>query len=211
MQLTSVYIVAAANLKHKNEKEMIVVHPFDPSTRMLCEIYKGIEGVTLFDSWEQREDILKAIAAAPKDEPILLLGHGCPSGLLDLRYGLVIGDSDAGLLKGRPNLVGIWCYASSYAYAHGLKGFFSGMFISELPEAIINGVDASAEEIDDNAWNFCIRFGLLLLGRVPMEEIAGVLMDPCYIDGDLTEFNYSRLTWRPQGNEPLPYASWVEY
>lgn len=183
---------------------MIVVHPYDPSTRMLSEIYKGIEGVTLFDSWQQREEILKAIAAAPKDEPILLLGHGCPRGLYDLRYGLVISDSDAELLKDRPNLVGIWCYASSYAVKHGLKGFFSGMFISELPEALYNGVEASAEEIDDNAWDFSIRFGLLLRGGASLEEAAGVLMDPCYVDSDLTEFNYSRLTWRPQGDEPLP-------
>ena len=183
---------------------MIVVHPFDPSTRMLCELYKGIEGVTLFDSWEQRKDILAAIAAAPKDEPILLLGHGCPSGLLDMRYGIVIGDSDAELLKDRPNLVGIWCYASSYAFKHGLKGFFSGMFISELPEAIVNGVDASEEEIDDDAWNFAIRFGLLLRGGLTLEQTAGVLMDPCYMESDLTEFNYSRLTWRPRGDEPLP-------
>ena len=171
---------------------------------MLCELYKGIEGVTLFDSWEQRKDILAAIAAAPKDEPILLLGHGCPSGLLDMRYGIVIGDSDAELLKDRPNLVGIWCYASSYAFKHGLKGFFSGMFISELPEAIVNGVDASEEEIDDDAWNFSIRFGLLLRGGLTLEQTAGVLMDPCYMESDLTEFNYSRLTWRPRGDEPLP-------
>ena len=190
---------------------MIVVHPFDPSTRMLGEIYKGIEGVKFFDSWKQRDEILKAIAAASKDEPILLLGHGCPSGLLDLRYGIVLGDSDAELLKDRPNLVGIWCYASSYAYKHGLKGFFSGMFISELPEAIVNGVDASAQEIDDDAWNFAIRFGLLLRGGSTLEETAGVLMDPCYMVSDLTDFNYSRLTWRPEGNEPLPSASEEEY
>ena len=190
---------------------MIVVHPFDPSTRMLGEIYKGIEDVKFFDSWKQRDEILKAIAAAPKDEPILLLGHGCPSGLLDLRYGIVLGDSDAELLKDRPNLVGIWCYASSYAYKHGLKGFFSGMFISELPEAIVNGVDASAQEIDDDAWNFAIRFGLLLRGGSTLEETAEVLMDSCYMDSDLTVFNYSRLTWRPEGNEPLPPASEEEY
>ena len=178
---------------------------------MLCEIYKGIENVKFFDSWKQRDEIRKAIAAAPKDEPILLLGHGCPSGLLDMRYGIVLGDSDAELLKGRPNLVGIWCYASSYAYKHGLKGFFSGMFISELPEAIVNGVEASAQEIDDDAWNFAIRFGLLLRGGSTLEEAAGVLMDSCYMVSDLTDFNYSRLTWRPEGNEPLPSASEEEY
>ena len=186
---------------------MIVVHPYDPSTRMLSEIYKGIENVTLFDSWKQRDEILKAIAAAPRDEPILLLGHGCPDGLLDMRYGIVIGNADAELLKDRPNLVGIWCYASSYACKHGLKGFFSGMFISEPPEAFVNGVDASAKEIEDDAWNFAIRFGLLLRGGSTLEKAAAVLMDSCYMVSDLTEFNYSRLTWRPKGNEPLPSAS----
>ena len=87
-----------------------------------------------------------------------------------------------------------------------LKGFFSGMFISELPEAIYNGVEASAKEIDEEAWDFCIRFGLLLRGGASLEEAAGVLMDPCYICSDLTEFNYSRLTWRPNGDEPLPVS-----
>ena len=57
---------------------MIVVHPFDPSTRMLSKIYEGLDGVTLFDSWTQRREILGAIAAATREETILLLGHGCP-------------------------------------------------------------------------------------------------------------------------------------
>ena len=174
---------------------------------MLALIYEGIEGVTLFDSWEQREEILKAIGAAPKDEPILLLGHGCPHGLYDMRHGLVIKDSDAALLKDRPNLVGIWCYASDYAHAHGLKGFFSGMFISEEPEAWVNGVDADPEEIDDKAQDFSERFGEMMRSGRPLEEIAAELMDPRHRDSELTRFNYCRLTWRPTGGEPLPPAS----
>ena len=104
---------------------MIVVHPKDPSTAMLRSIYEELPDVKLFDSYLQREEILSAIAAAPKDEPIFLLGHGCPSGLLDMRHGLVIDDGDADLLKDRPNLVCIWCYASTYGYNHDLAGFFS--------------------------------------------------------------------------------------
>ena len=72
---------------------MIVVHPYDPSTVMLGKVYEGLDNVTLFDSWKQRKQILEAIAAAPLDEPILLLGHGCPYGLYDLRYGLVLNDN----------------------------------------------------------------------------------------------------------------------
>ena len=186
---------------------MIVVHPLDPSTRMLGLIYEGIDNVTLFDSWEQREEILKAIAAAPREEPILLLGHGCPSGLYDMRYGLVIRNSDAELLKDRPNLVGIWCYASDYAYANGLKGFFSGMFISEEPEAWVNGVDASEEEVDEKVWDFSGRMGELIRSGKPLADVAAELMDPKHIDSELTRFNYSRLTWRPTGTEPLPPGS----
>lgn len=189
---------------------MIVVHPSDPSTKMLSLIYEGIEDVTLFDSYLQRDEILSAIAAAPKDEPVLLLGHGSPEGLYDLRYGLVLRDSDADLLKDRPNLVGIWCFASSYAYKHGLKGFFSGMFISEEPEAWMNGVKADAEEIDGKAWDFAKRFGELLRAGKSLGEAAAELMDPKYRDSDLTRFNYDRLTWRPTGEEELPAASRLE-
>ena len=185
---------------------MIVVHPDDPSTKMLSLIYEGIDNVTVFDSWEQRKEILGAIASAPKDEQVLLLGHGSPYGLYDMRYGLILTDSDAALLKDRPNLVGIWCYASDYAREHGLKGFFSGMFISEEPEAWVNGVEATAEEIDDKAWDFARRFGELLRSGMPLKDIARELEDSRHRDSDLTRFNYSRLTYRVTGKEPLPKA-----
>lgn len=186
---------------------MIVVHPYDESTRMLAMIYDGIDNVKLFDSWMQKDAILSAIAEAPKDEPILLLGHGSPWGLYDLRRGLILNDADAELLKDRPNLVGIWCYASEYAFKHGLKGFFSGMFISEPREAFVNRVEASDEEIAFVANDFSARFGTALRNGLPLNEVAAALMDPSFINSDLTEFNYSRLTWRPTGNEPLPPPS----
>lgn len=185
---------------------MIVVHPYDPSTVMLKKVYEGLENVTLFDSWKQRRELLAALAAAPREEPILLLGHGCPYGLYDMRYGLILNDTDAELLKDRPNLVGIWCYASDYAAAHGLKGFFSGMFISEGREAAVIGVDATEEEANAHAWDFAQRLGDLLREGTPLESVAKELMDPKYIESDLTRYNYTRLTWRPTGKESLPEA-----
>ena len=187
---------------------MIVVHPEDPSTKVLGRLYEGLEGVKLFTSWDEREEILAAIAAAPKDEPMMLLGHGCPAGLYDLLNGrLIITNADAELLKDRPNLVGIWCYASSYAYKHGLKGFFSGMFISEPAEAQMNRVTASAKLIDKKTEDFCERFGQMMREGKPLAEIADELMDPRHRDCELTRFNYDRLTWRPNGDEPIPAAS----
>ena len=179
---------------------MIVVHPKDPSTRFLHLIYEDIEGVLFFDSINQREKILEAIKAAPREEFILLLGHGSPQGLL----GGFIGDGDAGLRQDRPNLVGIWCYASTFAERHHLKGFFSGMFISELYEADANDVTAAPDEIADVCWNFSGMFGDLLRAGYPLETIAADLMSRSNNDSELAYFNHSRLTYRITGLEPLP-------
>ena len=184
---------------------MIVVHPTDPSTVMLGKVYEGFENVKLFNSVEQRDEMLAAIAAAPREEPIMLLGHGCPNGLYDLMaWDMMVGGPDAELLKDRPNLIGIWCYASSYAAKHGLKGFFSGMFISEGGEATMVGVDATEEEANAHAWDFAQRLGDLLRQGLPLEDVAKELIDPKHITSELTNYNYTRLTWRPMGNEALP-------
>lgn len=182
---------------------MIVVHPEDPSTKMLSLIYEGLADVTIFNSWQQRKELLNVIEATPKEEPIFLLGHGSSSGLLDKRFGFIIRDEDAYLLKNRPNLVGIWCYASDFAYAHGLNGFFSGMFISEEVEALENNVKADMKEIDENTWDFARRFGDLLRGGTSLENIAQDLMDLRYRKSELTWFNYSRLIWRQTKPESL--------
>lgn len=171
---------------------------------MLRTIYEDMD-VTLFDSYRQKDEILSAIRNAPKDEPILVLGHGCQSGLLDMRHGLVLDSDDAELLRDRPNLVGIWCYASSYAYIHGLKGFFSGMFISEPGEAYMCDVEATFDEIDWCVSDFALRFGDMLREGKTIREAAAELMDPKYIVSNLTRYNYLRLEYRETGEEGLPY------
>lgn len=183
---------------------MIVVHPKDPSTAMLQSIYEELPDVKLFDSYRQRDEILSAIAAAPKDEPIFLLGHGCPSGLLDMRYGLVIEDEDAPLLKNRPNLICIWCYASSYGYKHDLDGFFSGMFISEPLEAYMCEVKATDKEIEMEASDFALRLGNLLRAGMNIREAAEEMMNPKWIKSDLTRYNYSRLVYRDGEDKEMP-------
>ena len=179
---------------------MIVVHPKDPSTKFLHLIYEDIGGVRFFDSISQREQFLEAIRNAPKDEYILLLGRGTPYGL----QGDLICDEDAELLRDRPNLVGIWSYASSFAHRNGLEGFFSGMFISEWNEALDNDIETSLEEIEEMCWSFAGVFGDLLRAGYPLVAIADELTSPNSINSDLSRFNYSRLTYRRTGMEDLP-------
>jgi len=194
---------------------MIVLHLSDPTTRFLHSIYDGIDGVRLFTSLTQKQEALQAIKAAPKDEPILLLGHGTPFGLIGNFVEYFIGDAEADLLKDRPNLIGIFCYASTFAKRHNLKGFFSGMFISEPAEAHILNVPATPQEIEEMNWSFSGKLGELLRGNTSLETIAATLKSslsaPSSTSGTtptpltpLTSFNYSRLTYRKTGTEPLP-------
>lgn len=184
---------------------MIVVHPTDPSTKMLESVYEGLPNVTLFDSYDQRDEVLAALKAAPKEEPVFLLGHGAPYGLIDMRAGFIIDDEAAEYLKDRSNLICIWCHASSYAEYHGLKGFFSGMFISEDKEARIFGVDTPIGAPERCATDFAKRLGDLLREGKSIKEAAEELMDPKWIVDNLTEYNYKRLQYRENGDEEVLY------
>ena len=60
----------------------------------------------------------------------------------------------------KDNNIYIWCYASDFVKAHGLKGFCSGMFISELLEAEIMGVhNQSQDAVDAQFKYFCDLVG----------------------------------------------------
>ena len=85
------------------------------------------------------------------------------------------------------------------------------MFISEGREAAWVGVDATEEEANAHAWDFSERLGGLLRQGLPLESVAAELMDPIHITSELTHYNYTRLTWRPTGTEPLPTETeWVK-
>jgi hypothetical protein len=59
------------------------------------------------------------------------------------------------LLKEKDNSVFIWCNADQFVEYHGLEGFYSGMFISEVGEANycgLPGMDQS--EVDESNYAF---------------------------------------------------------
>ena len=94
--------------------------------------------------------------------------------------------------------VGLGTMASIFAYAGPQFGFNVG----SKEKNLATGVDWKLASS-----NFSINMGPMFRDGYPLEKIADMMMDPCYIDSDLTAFNYSRLTWRPEGNEPLPPES----
>lgn len=176
---------------------MIVVHPYDNRTSFLRLAYEDLPGARFFSYPRERETLLEALGNAPREERILLLGRGTPYGLA----GGLLYDSDAHLLRDRPNLICIWNLSSTFALRHDLKGLFTGSFIWELGEAFCEGI---SDEPREKNWDFAGRLGDLLRGGFSVPRIAEILRDGYFRDNELTHYNYSRLSFRVKGDEPLP-------
>ena len=129
--------------------KILVVHPYDPTTQFLREIYRDLDcrlvsDFTVYNGKEKKE--LKNLMK--KYDTIIMLGHGSDKGLYDrLQARYIIDDSFANILRNK-NIIGIWCHANIYFLNNNLKGFYSGMFISEVDEAGIYGAD-TGENAED--------------------------------------------------------------
>lgn len=79
-----------------------------------------------------------------ESEQVIMLGHGSPTGLMSVGkfkgYGNIVDDSCAEVLAEKQNSVFIWCNADQFVEFHGLNGFSTGMFISEVAEAKFCGM-----------------------------------------------------------------------
>ena len=120
---------------------VLVIHPDDRSTDMLKAVYEGKGYDVINDGCISQEDLVKAIE---EHDTIIMLGHGTPYGLLavDEKLGFIgylIDDRHAELLKTKKTY-SMWCHSDMYFRRHGMKGFHSGMIISEASEADMFGI-----------------------------------------------------------------------
>ena len=110
--------------------------------------------------------------------------------------GYVVDRDVVDLLKDR-KMVGIWCYASSFAERYGLQGYFTSMFISNWNEACSLGFpDNTNEDILNEVDLFCEKFNAFLKEGVPMEQWVDLLQAGCHKEKDFVRFNYEGMKWR---------------
>jgi hypothetical protein len=111
--------------------------------------------------------------------------------------GYVVGSNLVEALSQKDNNIFIWCNADQFVNRHGLKGFYSGMFVSETSEAYYCHVktfdQASVTESNDT---FARLLGECLQATRAPEEIHrhikeqyGALADTNLI----VEYNHQRL------------------
>ena len=109
----------------------LVLHPKDPSTAFLDIIYKD-KGYTVINQPVWEITLKKLKSAIRKHDRVIMMGHGCPYGLLGLTK--IFMDRTFIRLLRTKDCVCIWCNADKYVEREGIRGFYTGMFISEVGE-----------------------------------------------------------------------------
>lgn len=136
----------------------LIIHPHDPSTEVLNIVYSNIPNKTVITCGLTKSEIRQLIKSHDR---IMMMGHGSSYGLFSVnQFGedvdYIIDSSLVDELSKKENSVFIWCYASDFVKWHGLKGFSSGMFISEVEEAnYCNVTPVTQETVDESTYGFC--------------------------------------------------------
>jgi len=126
----------------------LIIHPTDHTTEMLNDIYRDLTDTEIINEIPDRATLLQKVSAA---ERVFCLGHGLPQGLLDTKGMRICVDAGfAEVFRRQPNNIYVWCNADVFMEDHGLSGFATGMFISEVREANIFNVPATQADIDES-------------------------------------------------------------
>lgn len=173
-----------------NNKNILVIHPADPTTDVLCQIYRDINATVI------RQKIPKSkLKKLMKDaDRIIMLGHGTPSGMGFVERGYITTIIDSTLvylLREKKDNIYIWCHADEFIKKYGLSGFSTGMFISEMDEADVYGIKATEKEIEESNNKFAriVRNYLHKNG----EELKTILKEDYDLDSDVARYNHERL------------------
>ena len=174
---------------------MIVIHVDSmEDTARLKKAYEGLDDVTLLYN-PTKEEVVEELQLN-NDPLVMCLGHGTTSGLFGTSWlGYVVDRSMADLLKNR-KMIGIWCFASSFAERYGLNGYFTSMFISNINEAEGFGfVDNNNDDIFNEINLFCEKINIYLKDGVPMNQWVTDLQATCHKEKDFVKFNYEGMRY----------------
>ena len=136
----------------------LIIHPADPSTTFLDIVYTPIENKTVVTGGVSKAEVQQLIR---EHDRVMMMGHGSPGGLFNVGKfkncgAYIIDQQMVPLLKEKDNSVFIWCNADKFVDVFKLKGFYSGMFISEVGEAYYCGLPGTEQDqVDESNYGFC--------------------------------------------------------
>lgn len=191
------------------DKKVLVIHPEDPSTDFLCKIYDG-KGYDVL----RHPHIFESIDLArmiDEHDKIIMLGHGTPSGLINVDYWFgssehdffksreyrpyIVGDKFAYFLN-KKETVSIWCNSDQFYKRNkiGHGELHTGMIISETSEQmyVLGKVYLDEEEQLENM----NRFATVVGECIEMEDYAEMqdyILNHYTGDDPVTQFNRNNI------------------
>lgn len=170
----------------------LVIHPHDTSTHFLRPIYENIPHKTVITGGLFQPEIEKLISMHGR---VIMLGHGSPNGLFGVNFSrsYVIDESVVELLR-YSECIFIWCHADQFVKKHNLKGFHSGMFISEVSEALVYGVKGDQQLVNESNNAFAEILGEAI--EKPPKELHEYVTSnySWYTEtNEIAKYNYERL------------------
>lgn len=135
----------------------LIIHPEDQSTTFLEIVYRDIPDKTVLTRGSARE-VRELIESHDR---VMMMGHGSPKGLFAVGkfWGngpYIIDETTVSLLEKKDQNIYIWCNADRFVNEFGLKGFYTGMFISEVGEAWYCGLPYTTQDmVDESNYGFC--------------------------------------------------------
>jgi hypothetical protein len=137
----------------------LIIHPKDKSTQFLDIVYETIPNKTIVTGGITKDEVRKLIE---EHDRVMMCGHGAPHGLFSVgqfdgcKGGFIIDQSMVEVLSKKDNSIFIWCNADRFVDFYKLKGFYSGMFISEVGEAYYCGLPGTKQDVvDESNYGFC--------------------------------------------------------
>lgn len=137
----------------------LIIHPNDPSTDFLEIVYNDIPNKTVIVGGKTKKELYKLMESHDR---IMMMGHGTPNGLLsvgqfkNMDNGFIIDEKFVDILNQKNYNVYIWCNADKFVERYKLKGLYSGMFISEVGEAMYCGLKSITQDVvDESNFAFC--------------------------------------------------------
>lgn len=161
----------------------LVIHPKDPTTDFLSEIYvdKNWEVINANPSKKTLKESIKA------NDRIVMLGHGNQYGLLG--HNRLIIDSSLVYLLREKTVVCVWCNANLFVSKYNLKGFHTGMIISEYEEALDHTIMTDADELTRSNKLFAQAIKL----SIDKEDMVDSVKNIYNGDGGVIAFNRENL------------------
>lgn len=169
-------------------KKTLVIHLQDKTTDFLKIIYENhLKDWTIVNDGNiKEEELIKLIKSHDR---IIMMGHGVPSGLINpQKFGLIINYKHADLLRDKET-ISIWCNSDKYFKNYNIKGFHTGMIISEVAEAsyVLGETPLNEEETLNNM----VAFATIIkqcIDKTPHEMQDYILKNYTFKD-KVTEYN----------------------